>query len=215
MSSKTRVVIVGAGGQGRIVADILLAGAAASGLVPVGFVDDDAGRIGAVILGLTVQATTRDLRDVDHDAIVVAIGDNALRQCISLALVAQGERIVTVAHPVGSVGHDVVVGRGSMLSAGAVVTPCVRIGRGVLVNTRASIDHESVVDDFAHVSAGATVGACVTIGARTLVGLGATVMSRCRVGADTIVGAGALVVRDLPDGVVAMGVPARVIRRTT
>lgn len=208
-----RVVIVGAGGQGRIVADILLAGAGSSGLVPVAFVDDAPARLDAVVLGLPVSATTRDLRDVPHDAIVVAIGDNAVRHRLSLELEGRGERIVTVRHPFSSVGHDVTIGGGCMLSAGAVVTPCVRIGRGVLINTRASIDHESVVDDFAHVSAGATVGACAVIGARTLIGLGASVMSGCRVGADTIVGAGALVVRDLPDGVVAMGVPARVTRR--
>ena len=99
-----------------------------------------------------------------------------------------------------------------MISAGVVVTPGARLGRGVLLNTSCSVDHQSVIGDFAHVSAGATVGANVAVGARTLIGLGANVASTWRVGADALIGAGALVVRDIPDGVVAFGVPARIQR---
>ena len=82
-------------------------------------------------------------------------------------------------------------------------------------NTRCSVDHRSTIEPFAHVSSGATVGGDTTIGARTLIGMGATVMSQLRIGADTIVGAGAVVVRDIPDGVVAVGVPAKVRRSVT
>jgi sugar O-acyltransferase (sialic acid O-acetyltransferase NeuD family) len=207
-----RVLIVGAGGQGRIVADILLAGRKTSGLTPIGFLDDREERTGITLMGLAILGTTAQIKGIPHDAIVVAIGDNHLRQEVARGLEAAGERLVTVAHPWTSIATDVVIGAGAMISAGAVMTPGVRIGRGVLVNTKASIDHETRVDDFAHVSAGATVGGNVTIGARTLVGLGATVMSGCHVGADCVVGAGALVHRNLPDNVVAVGVPARIRR---
>ncbi|MDQ3283828.1 MAG: acetyltransferase, partial [Acidobacteriota bacterium] len=87
------------------------------------------------------------------------------------------------------------------------------IGRGVLLNTKASVDHDSVVGDFAHVSAGGTVGAKCTIGEETLIALGASVASDRTVGARTIIGAGAVVVRDIPDDVIAFGVPARVKSR--
>jgi len=210
----TDVIIVGAGGHGRVVADLLLAGAAASGIVPIGFVDDRAA--GAMmVLGLPVLGTPDHLPGLHHDAIVVAIGDNATRETRSLQLEREGERIISARHPFSSVGHGVEIGHGTMTSPGAVITPGVRIGRGVIVNTNATIDHDSTVGDFAHVSSGATVGAGVSIGARTLIGLGATVLSGCRIGADTIVGAGAVVVEDLPDHVVAVGVPARVVRANT
>lgn len=211
-SGALRIVIVGAGGQGKIVADILRAAEPLGGMHGVGFVDDGLWPDGARVMHLPVLGGVDALPHIEHDAVVVAIGDNAVRAAVSLALEARGERIVTVQHPSASVSAEVELGPGCMVSAGAVITPCVRIGRGVLVNTNASIDHDSLVGDFAHIGPGAVSGGRVTIGARALVGLGASVMSGCRVGDDAVVGAGAVVTRDVPDAVVVVGVPARVVR---
>jgi acetyltransferase EpsM len=207
-----RVLIIGAGNQGCIVADMLLAAGADADLRPVGFIDDDVHRAGAIVLGLPVLGARVQLTDVPHEAVIVAIGDNIRRERVSLELEARGERLVTARHPFSSIARDVTIGPGCMISAGVVVTPGARIGRGTLLNTSASVDHQSVVGDFTHISVGATLGAHVAIGARTLIGVGATVMTGRRVGSDCLVGAGAVVARDLPDRVVAAGVPARVRR---
>ena len=205
-------MIVGAGGQGRIVADILLASrAAGSAAEPIAFVDDVL-PAGEEIFGLRVAGPLRDLGGVPHDAVIVAIGDNAARRKATERLVAAGETLAIACHPSVVIGQEVVIGAGSMLSAGAILTPRARIGTGVLVNTKASVDHDSVVGDFAHLSASATVGARCRVGDETMISLGASVMSNCTVGSRTIVGAGAMVVRDIPDDVVAYGVPARVMR---
>jgi sugar O-acyltransferase (sialic acid O-acetyltransferase NeuD family) len=221
----TRIVIIGAGGQGLVVADILLAARAAQSsrdarvldvaLEVVGALDDNPALTGTRILDIPIVGTTQLLAQIPHDAVIVAIGDNLRREQLSNELIHRGERLITACHPHASVGADVEIGPGCMISAGAVIAPGVRLATGVLLNTRCSVDHQSAIDAFAHVSSGATVGASVTIGARSLIGLGASVLSARRIGADTIIGAGAVVVDDVPDGVVAVGVPAKVQRHLT
>jgi sugar O-acyltransferase (sialic acid O-acetyltransferase NeuD family) len=201
-----KIVIAGAGGHGAIVADILREEA-------VGFVDDNAELHGTTVLGLPVLGPIASLPEIDHDAIVVAIGDNRTRREVTERLVATGERLATAIHPFTSIAPSATIGEGSMISAGAVVLPRAVIGRGVIVNTKGSVDHDSVVGDFAHISVGATLGANVRIGDESFVALGASVISGRNVGARTIVGAGAVVVHDVPDDVTVLGVPARITTR--
>lgn len=200
----SRIIIVGSGGQGAIVADIL--GDA------IGFVDDSPSRAGLIVMGLPVLGTLASLRDIEHDAIIVAIGDTRIRRTITERLIAAGERLATAIHPFSSIAPSATIGEGSMISAGAVVSPRAVIGRGALLNTKTSVDHDSVIGDYAHISAGATVGANVRIGEETLIAIGASVISGCCVGARTVIGAGAVVVRDVSDDVVAFGVPATIRR---
>lgn len=208
-----KIVIVGAGGQGLIVADILLAARAAGAPgEPAAFVDDDPSRAGTSVLGIPVLGPLGVLGGTAHDAVIVAIGDNRRRREVSAALAAAGERFGIARHPFSSVAPDVTLPPGAMVSAGAVVSPRATLGEGVLLNTNACVDHDTAVGAYAHVSPGATVGARCVIGVETLVGLGACVLSGVRIGAGTVVGAGAVVVRDLQDGVVAYGNPARVRR---
>ena len=175
-----RILIIGAGAQAAIVADIL---------------------------GDAVVAMVEDHESFPkHDAVIVAIGDNAVRRRITERL---ERRFATAIHPFTSIAESASIGAGSMISAGAIVAPRAVIGRGVLLNTKASVDHDSVIGDFAHVAPGATVGGRCRIGEETLIGPGATVVSGVTIGARTVVGAGAVVIRDLPDDVVAWGVPAR------
>ena len=202
----SRVIIVGAGSQGAIVADIL----ARKGSPAIGFVDDTPALQHTFALGLPILGPISALPQIDHDAIIVAIGDNRARREVTQRLVAQGERLTTAIHPFSSIAESAVIAEGSMISAGALVLPRAVIGRGVLLNTKSSVDHDSVLGDFAHVSAGATVGARVNIGEGTLIAMGATVTSGMNVGARTIIAAGAVVVHDIGDEVTAFGVPARV-----
>jgi acetyltransferase-like isoleucine patch superfamily enzyme len=99
-----------------------------------------------------------------------------------------------------------------VICAGAVVNPASRLGEGAIINTLASVDHHNSIGDFAHVAPGAHLGGAAWIGEDALIGIGATVAPQRRVGARATVGAGAVVVHDVPEDAVAVGVPARVRR---
>ena len=115
----------------------------------------------------------------------------------------------TVIDPTAVVSTSAVVESGAFLSTGAVVHARARIGEGVIVNTRAVVEHDAVVGAFAHISPGAIVCGAVRVGAEAQIGAGAVVIPERTVCAKSIIGAGSVVVRDIPDGVVAVGVPAR------
>lgn len=181
-----------------------------SGTPAIGFVDDTPALAGATILNLPVLGPISRLREIAHDAIIVAIGDNHLRRMLVDQLVARGEMLATAIHPFSSIASSARIGEGSMISAGAIVLPRAVIGRSVILNTKSSVDHDSEVGDFAHLACGATIGGAVRIGEEALVAIGASVVSGMRVGAKTVVGAGAVVVNDLADDVIAFGVPARI-----
>jgi sugar O-acyltransferase (sialic acid O-acetyltransferase NeuD family) len=144
--------------------------------------------------------------------VIVAIGDNATRQRIFERLQSQGERFVVARHPSAVIGAGVQIGPGSMICAGVVVNPSSIIGANVILNTACTVDHHNHIGDHAHVAPGVHLGGDVTIGEGTLIGIGATVMPQRQVGTWSVVGAGALVYTDLPDRVVAVGMPAKVIR---
>ncbi len=195
-----RIAIIGAGGHGAIVADIL-------GDRAAGFVDDAPALHGTTVLGLRVFAS---LDEIEHDGVIVAIGDNVVRRRLTERAVRAGESLATAIHPSASVARSAGIGAGSMLCAGSIVLPRVTLGHGVILNTKASVDHDCVIGDFTHIAPAATLGGRVRVGIDTLIGPGATIVSGVSIGSRTVIGAGAVVLRSVPDDVTAWGVPARI-----
>jgi sugar O-acyltransferase (sialic acid O-acetyltransferase NeuD family) len=208
-----KVLIVGAGGHGQVVADILLCAHRAGGIaVPVGYLDDAPGLQGQTRLGLPVLGSLEQIGEIPHDDVILAIGDNCARKSLYEHLEGRGERFATAIHPRSVIASDVQIGPGSMVCAGVVVNPGSVVGANVILNTGCTVDHHNRIGDHVHIAPGAHLGGDVGIGEGTLVGIGATVMPQRRVGDWSVVGAGALVHVDLPDRVVAVGTPARAIR---
>jgi sugar O-acyltransferase (sialic acid O-acetyltransferase NeuD family) len=173
----------------------------------VGFVDDNAALHGTTVLGLPIFAS---LDEIEHDGVIVAIGDNSIRRRLTERAVSAGENLATAIHPSASVARSARIAAGSMLCAGSIVLPRATVGHGVILNTKASVDHDSVIGDFVHLAPAATLGGNVRVGIDALIGPGATIVSGVSIGSHTVIGAGAVVLRDVPDDVTAWGVPARV-----
>lgn len=115
-------------------------------------------------------------------------------------------------HPSATVGYGVEIGPGAWIDAGARIAPCTGIGPHAVVRANAYVGHHVVVGTHAAILPGATVGGYCRIGNGAQISIGATVIDRCVVGDGAVVGAGSVVVSEIPAGVVAYGVPARVAR---
>jgi UDP-perosamine 4-acetyltransferase len=204
--ARPRILVLGAGGHGKAVLDLLLAGGE---WLPAGVVDA-APRV-ADVLGIPVlgdEAQFAPLRASGIGAAHPAIGHNAHRIAAAARLAAAGFALPVLRHPACVIGHGAVLGEGSAIFARAVIGPEARLGRLVLVNTGAIVEHDCIVEDGAHVAPGAVLAGGVRIGAGVLVGAGAVIRPGVTVGAGAIIGAGAAVLADVQTGITVAGVPA-------
>jgi sugar O-acyltransferase (sialic acid O-acetyltransferase NeuD family) len=207
-----RVLIIGAGGHGQVVADILMAASRQGAReYACGYVDDDETLSGHILWTVPVVGSIDERHRFDHDAVILGIGDNSSRRRLFEQLLRSRERFVTARHPSAILSASSVIRHGSVVAPGAIVNVGACVGCNVILNTGCSIDHHCVIGDHAHIAPGARLGGHVTIGHGALVGIGAIVLPGRRVGAWSVVGAGAVVTRDIPDGVTAVGSPAHAV----
>ena len=157
-----RLLIVGAGGHGRSVAEAVLAG----GIFQlVGFVDDAAPELRQV-WDWPVFGPTADLAPYRQhaEAAVVAIGNNRLREDLCNRLLVAGFELVTVVHPRAMVSPRSCIGAGSAVMAGALIGTEARLGVGVIVNSGAVVDHHCRVEDFGHLGVNAAMAGGSVLG---------------------------------------------------
>ncbi len=206
---KKKIIIVGAGGHGKVVLDILLE----AGRPVLGFVDDDPAKKGKKVLGYKVLGGV-DVLSKGMSA-ALGIGDNRARGRVYDALLARGVKVESAIHPKAAVSRFAKLGPGVAVVAGAAVNPDAVLAEGVVVNTGAGVDHDCRLEKFCQIWPGAHLAGNVQVGAYAYVGTGASVVPGRRIGAGAVVGAGAAVVRDVPDGTTAAGVPAESLERKT
>lgn len=195
-----KLVIIGAGGHGKVAADI----AVKNGYEEIIFLDDDeavkaCGRY-------PVIGKSEKIGETDGD-VIAAIGNPVVRKAIQESV--GEERLTILIHPDAVIAEDVVIGKGTIIMAGAVVNPGSRIGRGCIINTCASVDHDCKLGEYVHVAVGAHVAGHVEIGNRTWIGAGAIVSNNIKICGGCIIGAGAVVIRDIEEDGTYIGVPVR------
>jgi acetyltransferase EpsM len=211
--ARGKAVIWGATGPALIVADILRL----RGEYDIaGYLDSLAPqRKGAPFGGATVLGGDEELdgllaSDVRH--LIFAFQNNPARLELGEMVKAKGFELITAIHPTASIAADVTIGPGTVVRAQSALGPGTRVGESCIIGYGAMLSHNCEIADGTHIGSGANLAGGTQVGRATWVGLGATVVDPCRVGSHSIVGAGAVVTRNVPDGVVAYGVPARVVR---
>ena len=197
-----RLIIIGASGHGKVVADI----AELNGYSDIVFLDDDASIkdcAGYPVVGKSTEAPEGD--------VFVAIGNVSHRKRL-MAFYADRTQPMLI-HPSAVIAKDAEIGKGTAVMAGAVINPGTVIGKGVIVNTSSSVDHDCVVEDLVHVSVGAHLSGTVTVGEGTWVGVGAVVSNNINICSNCMIGAGAVVIKDILEPGTYVGVPAKKMRK--
>jgi sugar O-acyltransferase (sialic acid O-acetyltransferase NeuD family) len=196
------IILQGAGGHARVVIDCAIA---QGRTVACLFEPNGKGEL----YGIPIRSAYYPQDYADAEA-VVAIGDNAVRRTLVGMTKHQFTNII---HPSAMVSGFTTLGQGNVLFHRVVVQAETRIGNHAILNTGVQVDHDCTISDFVHLAPGTILCGNVEVGEGAFVGTGAIVIPGKKIGAWSVVGAGAVVINDVPDGVVVVGNPARIIKR--
>lgn len=197
-----KVVIIGASGHGKVIADIILK----SGDSVVGFLDDNSD-LGAEFIGCPVLGKISEAANYQEYKFVIAIGNADIRERIANELDVVWYTAIHPTAVISSIGVE--IGEGTVVMANAVINSDAKIGEHCIINTGAVVEHDDSIEDFAHISVGAKLAGNVTIGRKSWIGIGAQVIQGKTVGAEILIGAGAVVIEDIHEKGTYVGVPAR------
>jgi len=209
---RSPLLVYGAGGHAKVV---LATVEAEDRFEIVGLLDDDAARHGTMVAGYPVLGGREELarwsaRGVRE--VIVAVGDNRRRAELCCLLRQNGLRLARAIHPTATVLRSARIGEGTVVLPNAFVGGDAVVGEGTIVSVGTVVGHDCVVGSWVHLCTTVTLGGAARVDDYAFVGMGAAVLPRVRVGCGVTVGANAAVNRDLPDGVIAAGVPARILK---
>ena len=196
------VIIIGASGHGKVVADIIKK----SGDFVTGFLDDNP-NLADKFMEFPVLGIIDQYFRYQDKKFVVAIGNAKVREKIVNKL--KDVSWYTAIHPTAVISDmDTVVGEGTVIMANAVINAGAKIGKHCIINTGAIVEHDNQLEDYVHISVGAKLAGTVSVGKSTWIGIGASVSNNLEICADCMIGAGAVIVKNIEEAGTYVGVPA-------
>lgn len=210
------LVLVGAGGFGHETVEAVRAmNSFGASWQLLGYLDDDPVLKGGCVDDIPVLGGITEAKNLPNASFVVCTGrpDNYVSRPRLVSMLAlPAERYATIVHPAATVSSSSRIGPGSVLLAGVVLTAAVTIGSHVAVMPHVTLTHDDVIDDFATIGSGARLGGHARVGEGAYVGAGALIREYRSVGKQAMVGMGSVVLNDVPDRQVWIGMPARYLR---
>ena len=197
-----KVILYGASGHGKVIADLLLA----AHCEVVAFFDDNPKE--EKLLSVPVYHSSK-MEEFTATGMILSIGNNKIRK--KLAAISTKPFIKAI-HPTAILSSYHQISEGSVIMAGVIVNPQVSIGKHCIINTGSIVEHDCFIDDFVHLSPGVSLAGSVSVGEGTHVGIGATVIQGVTIGKWATIGAGTVVINDVPDYAVVVGVPGKIIK---
>lgn len=210
-----RIIILGAGGHAREIADVCMAcNASGEDYHILGFIDEDRSNHGRLLNNFPILGDFSWFDSVDKSElfVIAGIGDPALRRKIIVKALDKGLRFCNIVHPTAVVTPFVHLGKGVVIAAGCIFTNQIQVGEHVYFNLDTTVSHDAIVGDFCNINPGVRISGNVHIKQGCYIGTGVAIIQGVTIGEWSILGAGAVVVADLPANVTAVGVPAKVIK---
>ncbi len=208
------IVLIGAGGNCKVVVDILK-----RDYNIVGVTDIDVNMHGKLVYGTKVLGNDDILEKLFEQEIANAlvtlgsIGNYQIREKLYLKGKKIGFKFVNAISVYSIISESVIIGKGNIVMDGAIIHSDTIIGNNTIINTGSIVEHDCKIDDYVHISPGAMIAGGVTIGKGTHIGLGSNIIQGTTIGKNCIIGAGAVVINDIPDNSLAVGVPAKIIKK--
>lgn len=203
----TDILVIGAGGHAKVVIEAIQA---KSQDCHIHLVDQDCTKEGKKILGNILIECLKNWTELPEQY-HIAIGNNQIRQQLSLVALEQDKQPFTAVHPDACISSSACLGRGSFVAAKAVIAAEAKIGNGCIINHGAIIDHDCCIGSYSHIAPSSTLLGGVEVGPGCFIGAGATILPMVKIGCHVVVGAGAVITSDIPDHQTVVGVPGRIV----
>ena len=210
--AKKKIVLIGGGGHCKVVISILKK---LDNFEIASIVDNY--KAGSLISGIKIIGTDDDLRDIYKSGIdnaLITVGsmrDNTKRYELFKMVKKFGFIFPIIISQEAIIDESIKIGEGTIIMPGSIINIDSSIGKNCIINTGSIIEHECKIGNHCHIAPGVNISGTVNIGKLSFIGTNATIIQSIKIGKNVTIGAGSVVIKDIPDNVIAVGNPAKII----
>lgn len=210
------IVIIGAGGHAKVIADIILKRKELLNekLNITGFLDDGYKNLKYTkIFDIPILGDTSLIEKLEQEKkynYIIGIGNNKIREKISNKF--PNLNYYTAIHPKSVIGTEVAIEEGTVVMANVVINSGSKIGKHCILNSGSIIEHDNKIEDYCHISPNSTLCGTVKIGKNSWIGAGSTIIQNRNIGENSMIGVGSVIIRDIPNNCTVVGNPGKIIK---